>query len=122
MENRINVQKEVNEATTIFFAKDFQDLPPVASGKKSNYGKAFMAHNVSFGRILYSYNTPICATTGNGLFVKIWNGYSYTTARHINDFIAFERLTCSGLNKKQWENMKPWHLYSLSGNVVVEVK
>ena len=44
---------------------------------------------------LYSYNTPIITRTKQGKLIKLYNGWSQTTGRHIKSFC--------GLNKAQFE-------------------
>ena len=44
---------------------------------------------------LYSYNTPIITKTKEGKLIKLYNGWSQTTGKHIKSFC--------GLNKAQFE-------------------
>lgn len=49
---------------------------------------------------LISYTTPVAGVTTDGQFKKLWNGYSATTMRHINDFrfmYGFDKLS-----KSEW--------------------
>lgn len=64
------------------------DLPCFDS-RKSFYGKARIAEYSNGEKVLYSYNTPVCKITAAGKFIKLWGGYSATTQRHINSFLAF---------------------------------
>lgn len=89
----------------IFDAKiDCDDL---RNGDKSFYGKARIAHVESkSGRIyeiLISYNTAVCMLDSAGRFVRLWNGYSATTAKHIARFM--NRYGLHGVNKADWLNM-----------------
>lgn len=77
------------------------------NGNKSFYGKARIAHIESkSGRIyeiLISYNTAVCMLDSAGRFVRLWNGYSATTAKHIARFM--DRYGLHGVNKAEWLNM-----------------
>ena len=55
-------------------------------------------------KVLQSYDTLILSvekTTGK--IHKLWNGYSVTTLKHINEFL---RPYCMSFNKKEWQNFK----------------
>ena len=68
------------------------------------YEKARIAHIESkSGRVytfLISYNTAVCMIDSAGRFIKLWHGYSATTARHIAAFM--QRYGLPGMNKKEW--------------------
>ena len=72
------------------------DLIPTDS-HKSFYGKA-KVHDDGKVKYLYSYNTPVMALY-NGIYYRLWNGWSATTGRHIKDF--------SGMNKKEYQALPP---------------
>ena len=76
-------------------------------GSKSFYGKARIAHVESkSGRIyeiLISYNTAVCMIDSKGHFVRLWNGYSATTAKHIAAFM--NRYGLPGVGKHEWLEM-----------------
>lgn len=63
-------------------------------GRKSFYGKALVKIAQDGTETLYSYNTPIIKRTTAGNLVKIWDGWTATTGRHIKAFC--------GLNKNQF--------------------
>ena len=71
---------------------------------KRFYGKARIAHVESkSGRvyeILISYNTAVCMLDSAGRFVRLWNGYSATTAKHIAAFM--NRYGLPGVGKHEW--------------------
>lgn len=77
------------------------NLIPVDS-HKSFYGKAKVIET-NYCNVkqydLMSYITVVCSYV-NGEFIKLWNGYSATTIRHINSFRSFLKLP--QLNKKEW--------------------
>lgn len=50
--------------------------------------------------ILVSYSTNVAVVTAGGQFVKLWDGYSATTMRHINDFRALYGF--DKMNKAKW--------------------
>ena len=82
---------------------DVDELKP-RYGSKSFYGKARIAHVESkSGRIyeiLISYNTAVCMLDSAGRFVRLWNGYSATTAKHIAAFM--NRYGLPGVGKHEW--------------------
>ena len=71
---------------------------------KGYYGKARIVHIESkSGRvyeILISYNTAVCMLDSNGRFIRLWNGYSATTAKHIDTFR--NRYGLGGIGKGHW--------------------
>lgn len=69
--------------------KKYELIP--TDGRKSFYGKAVVEVAADGTETLYSYNTPIIKRTVSGELVKLWDGWSVTTGRHI---LAF-----CGLNK-----------------------
>ena len=74
-----------------------------ATLQKDYYGKAHILIDDNY-IILKSYDTLVLAIhrkTNN--LVRLWSGWSSTTAKHINDFLlqnGFNRI-----NKKEWLNM-----------------
>lgn len=55
--------------------------------RKSFYGKA----RVEIAETLYSYNTPIIRRNPSGELVKLWDGWSATTGRHIAAFCGLNK-------------------------------
>lgn len=79
------------------------DLPCFDS-RKSFYGKAKVIIDSDGDMYLQSYDTVVCAIV-NKLFVKLWDGYSATTMRHINSFCAYADLwNCGG--KALWDKLQ----------------
>jgi len=72
------------------------ELIPMDS-HKSFYGKAKVYIADDGTETLYSYNTPIIKRTVTGELVKLWNGWSATTGRHIAAFC--------GLNKAEYMSL-----------------
>ena len=62
------------------------ELTPT-DGRKSFYGKARVIELDTGEIICKSYQTDVGAIRG-GKFVRTWSGYSATTMRHVNAFLA----------------------------------
>lgn len=60
-------------------------------GRKSFYGKAVVEVADDGSETLYSYNTAIIKRTAAGELVKLWDGWSATTGRHINTFCGLNK-------------------------------
>lgn len=54
--------------------------------QKSFYGKAIVTEYSKDLAILTSYNTEVAAIK-NGEFIRLWDGWSATTQKHINAFL-----------------------------------
>lgn len=72
------------------------ELTPT-DGRKSFYGKAVVIIGDDGSETLYSYNTPIIKRLVSGELVKLWDGWTATTGRHIQAFC--------GLNKQEYNNL-----------------
>ena len=72
------------------------ELKPT-DGRKSFYGKAVVMVENNGTETLYSYNTPIIKRLVSGELVKLWDGWTATTGRHIKAFC--------GLNKAAYMNL-----------------
>lgn len=82
--------------------KKIFDLPVCGSDRaKSFYGKAKVIETGNGEKVLQSYNTEVCKISCNGEFVRMWEGYSTTTMRHVNSFLSFFGI--SGGGKAWWE-------------------
>ena len=68
---------------------------------KSFYSKAKVIEKDNGEKVLQSYNTEVCKITSGGEFVRMWDGYSVTTMRHINSFL--ELVGISGGGKSWWD-------------------
>lgn len=75
--------------------KRYELIP--TDGRKSFYGKAIVEVEENGTETLYSYNTPIIKRLVSGELVKLWNGWTTTTGRHIAAFC--------GLNKTEYMNL-----------------
>lgn len=79
--------------------KTYAELTPT-DGRKSFYGKAKMYKNEQGDTVLISYTTEVCKITHKGVFVRLWDGYSATTMRHVNAFLDY--MGVYGGGKKWW--------------------
>lgn len=66
------------------------ELTPV-DGRKSFYGKAVVIVEDNGTETPYSYETPIIKRLVSGELVKLWDGWSATTGRHINAFCGLNK-------------------------------
>lgn len=60
-------------------------------GRKSFYGKAVVEVADDGSETLYSYNTAIIKRTAAGELIKLWDGWSATTGRHISAFCGLNK-------------------------------
>lgn len=84
------------------------DLPVMGYDRaKSFYGKANVIEKDNGEKVLQSYNTEVCKIGSNGEFVRLWDGYSVTTMRHVNSFLSFFGIP-GGVKRggivNQWKN------------------
>ena len=61
------------------------------TGQKSFYGKAVVIVEDNGTETLYSYNTPIIKRLASGELVKLWDGWTATTGRHIQAFCGLNK-------------------------------
>ena len=73
------------------------ELTPITA-QKSFYGKAIVVVDDDGSQTLFSYDTPIIKRLGSRRLVKLWNGWSYTTGKHIRAFC--------GLNKAEFMKLQ----------------
>ena len=79
-----------------------QQLQPIYDTRKSFYGKATYTED-NDGHTLYSYDTPILKIYNNGTKEALWDGWSATTGRHINEFA--KQFTGEPLLKKDYTKL-----------------
>lgn len=60
-------------------------------GRKSFYGKAVVVVEDNGTETLYSYGTPIVKRLVSGELVKMWDGWTATTGRHIKAFCGLNK-------------------------------
>lgn len=80
----------------------FFELKPI-NGRKSFYGKATAIEHDNGIIELKSYDT-IVARIRNGIFERLWSGYSATTMNHINAFI--DAYGIDGGGKAWWVSLE----------------
>lgn len=78
--------------------KEF-NLKPV-NRQKSFYGKATVIETSTGYKLLKSYDTFVCMLDPENKFIRLWDGYSATTSKHVSAFLNLYGL--AGLNKKAW--------------------
>lgn len=66
------------------------ELKPT-DGRKSFYGKAVVWIDECNTETLYSYSTPIIKRLDNGVLVRVWDGWTATTGRHIRAFCGLNK-------------------------------
>lgn len=82
------------------------NLVPLHTNQKSFYGKAYVyEYDMTAWRYyrLISCDTPVLnakVRDGVAYISRRWNGYSATTLRHVNEFLA--QLRFPALTAKQW--------------------
>lgn len=79
------------------------ELKPINDRAKTFYKKAIVIEKPNGDVELESYNT-IVARISKGKFQRLWDGYSATTMRHVNSFIATYGI--SGGGKAWWESLE----------------
>lgn len=70
-----------------------------ANSQKSFYGKATVYEYADGARVLVSYSTRVAEIAPDGSFRRLWSGFSATTMKHINSFIALYGVDGGG---KKW--------------------
>lgn len=73
------------------------ELTP-ANGQKSFYGKAFVEIDEDGTEILKSYNTPTIEKLPSGELIRLYDGWTQTTGKHVKAFC--------GLNKKEYMKLE----------------
>lgn len=73
------------------------ELKPL-DGRKSFYGKCYVEEAEDGTKTLYSYNIPIIKRLKSGELVRLFDGWTLTTGRHISAFC--------GLNKSEFLRVK----------------
>lgn len=73
------------------------ELTPT-NGQKSFYGKAIVKIEENGTETLFSYNTPIIKREKDGELIKLYDGWTQTTGKHIKAFC--------GLSKKEYMSLE----------------
>lgn len=66
-------------------------------GRKSFYNKATVTINEDGSETLTSYTTPIIKRLASGELVKLWDGWTVTTGRHIKAFCGLSKAEFAAL-------------------------
>lgn len=86
--------------------------------QKSFYGKAFVTEKDGVAT-LRSYKTDVCKIV-DGKLIKLWNGYSATTMKHVQSFCDhygienggkawWDSLPCDNKEKYRIRTSSPWY-------------
>ena len=97
-----------SQTDAIFNGKAKLDVEDLNGGnvQRSFYGKARVARYECGGKLLtylISYNTAVAMVDSKGRFVRLWNGYSATTAKHLARFM--DRYGLPHVRKVEWLSM-----------------
>lgn len=78
--------KEENNMSKIY------ELTPTANqNQNSFYGKAKVTVEEDGTETLYSYDTPIIKRLPDGTLVRLYDGYTMTTGKHIKAFCGLDK-------------------------------
>lgn len=80
---------------------------PCMDSRKSFYGKARVIECSNGEKLLQSYETIVCKIDASGRVIRLWEGYSATTMRHINSFLSFYGIPEGG--KAYWDKLPIEH-------------
>lgn len=73
------------------------------SRQKSYYGKAKIIKDENGEIFLQSYDTLVCYIDNGGNVKRLWDGYSSTTMKHVNDFLRLFNIAGGG--KNWWKSL-----------------
>lgn len=79
-----------------------RELKTVYDRQKSFYGRAYTTTDDNGNIYLTSYTTTVCKIVDNE-FIRLWDSWSLTTSRHINEFRQQHGLP--KISKKEWDAM-----------------
>lgn len=96
-----------NERTNLHYFldsfDDIQELKAIHDSHKSFYNRAYIAWSEKQEFLwLISYNTVVAVIDAQG-FHRLWDGYSSTTMRHVNEFIRQSGM--DGLTAQEWRDL-----------------
>ena len=66
------------------------DLMPT-NGRASFYGKAKIKVFADGSEVLQSYNTDVLKKTAEGVYLRLWDGWSATTGTHIKSYCGMTK-------------------------------
>ena len=95
---------------------EIHELHPLCSRQKSFYGKAKVVSsvvNLERYYTLHSYDTPVVSVyvdcNGTPFVKKLWNGYSATSLRHVNELLMQHDFP--KLSARVWRAMEVGQFY-----------
>lgn len=80
--------------------QEYKEIKAFGGFELKGFGNSAIIIPTEHGFILQSYYTEVCEVLSNGEFVKLWNGYSSTTMKHINAFRHYFGMVA--LSKREW--------------------
>jgi hypothetical protein len=80
-----------------------RELKTVYDNRKSFYGRAYTTTDDNGNEYLTSYKTTVCKIV-DGKFIRLWDSWSSTTSRHINEFRQQNGLP--KITKSEWDKME----------------
>jgi hypothetical protein len=83
-----------------------EKLDVVYGSNQSYYGKAKVNILDNGTKELISYKTKVAIITKGGNFIRLWEGCSQTTMKHINDFR--EQNNLPSISATEWKKMPVW--------------
>lgn len=81
-----------------------EKLNTINDSANSFYGKANVVQYNGGTKELISYKTKVVRIAKNGTIKRLWDGYSMTTLRHVNEFLSQNGIE-KKLTKKEWLEM-----------------
>lgn len=69
--------------------KSYELMP--TNGRKSFYGKAIIKQFADGSEVLLSYTTDVMRKTADGVFIRLWDGWSATTGTHIKSYCGMSK-------------------------------
>lgn len=75
--------------------KVYELMPP--NGRASFYGKAKIKQFADGSEVLQSYETDVLRKTAEGVYLRLWGGWSATTGTHIKSYC--------GMTKKEFMSL-----------------
>lgn len=69
--------------------KSYELMPTTC--RKSFYGKAIVKQFADGSEVLQSYTTDVLKKTAEGVFIRLWGGWSATTGTHIKSYCGMSK-------------------------------
>ena len=81
------------------------ELKAINDSAKSFYKKAQVLETAGGTKELISYKTKVLRLAKNGKIKRLWDGYSMTTLRQVNEFLLQNGID-KKITKKEWLAME----------------